>query len=182
MFAGNIGAAQDFGTIIGAAEILKDYLDIHWVIIGDGRMRPWVEDQVKKRGLTKNVHFLGRHPPKAMPRYFSLSDILLVSLKNEPIFALTIPSKVQSYLACAKPIVAALNGEGAKIIKESGAGLTCPAENPKALAKSVLFLYQMPKTELQKMGLRARDYFEKNFDHDMLIDRMEKWMIGNMRR
>ena len=108
MFAGNIGKAQDFETILGAAEHTQSHPDIHWVILGDGRMFSWVGDQVKRRGLTKTVHLLGRHPVEAMPRYFSLANVMLVTLRRDPIFALTIPAKVQSYLACAKPLIAAL--------------------------------------------------------------------------
>ena len=175
-FAGNIGAAQDFGTILNAAELLKDHTEINWVIIGDGRMFPWVKSQVIKRNLMQTVHLLGRHPIEAMPRYFSLADALLVTLRKEPIFEFTIPSKIQSYLACAKPIIAALDGEGARIIKEADAGLTCPAENPEALAKAVLTLYNMPQSERQVMGTRGRTYFNSHFEHKMLLDRLEIWM------
>ncbi len=176
MFAGNIGAAQDFANILEAAEKLKDYSDIHWVIIGDGRLRYWVEAQVQNRGLAENVHLLGMHPAQAMPRYFALADVLLVALKREPIFALTIPSKIQSYLACAKPVIAALDGEGARIIEEAGAGLTCPAENPETLAEAVLAMYRMPETKRKIMGLRGRSYFEKHFERKILLDRLDEWM------
>lgn len=175
-FAGNIGAAQDFGTILGAAERLKDHRGINWVIIGDGRKCSWVQRQVIKRGLSKTVHLLGRYPATSMPRFFALSDALLVTLKKEPIFALTIPSKVQSYLACAKPIIAALDGEGARVVEEAGAGVTCPAENPKALAEAVLKLYNMSGREREKMGKKGRSYFEKHFEREMLLDRLSGWM------
>ena len=175
-FAGNIGAAQDFGTILNAAEILKDHREINWVIIGDGRMFPWVKSQIIERNLMQTVHLLGRYPVEAMPRFFALSDALLVTLKKEPIFSLTIPSKIQSYLACAKPIIAALDGEGARIVKEADAGLTCPAENPEALAEAVLEMYRMPQSERQVMGTRGRTYFNSHFEHKMLLDRLEIWM------
>ncbi len=176
MFAGNIGAAQDFETILSAAENLRPRHDIKWVIVGDGRMRPWVEDQVRQRSLEKAIFLLGRYPVEAMPRFFSLADILLVTLKREPIFALTIPAKVQSYLACGKPIVGALDGEGARIIAEAGAGLSCPAENPAALAEAVLAIYRMSAAERQEMGIRGRVYYEKHFDRSMLLDRLDNWM------
>jgi len=175
-FAGNIGAAQDFRTILKAAELLKGYTEINWVIIGDGRMFPWVQSQVIKRGLNDMVHILGRYPAETMPRFFALSDVLLVTLKKEPIFALTIPSKVQSYLACAKPIVAAMDGEGAKVIEEAGAGMACPAENPKALAETVLKFYNMSEADQKEMGNKGREYFEKHFEREMLFDRLEGWM------
>jgi glycosyltransferase involved in cell wall biosynthesis len=176
MFAGNIGAAQDFATILGAAEKLRNNADIHWIILGDGRMRPWVESQVRKRGLIQNVHLLGRHPVQAMPRYFSLADALLVTLRKEPIFELTIPSKVQSYLACAKPLIAALDGEGAQVIEETGAGIVCPAENPAALAEAVLAVYSMSTRERDAMGLRGRDYFERHFEREMLLEKLAGWL------
>ncbi|MDQ1331100.1 MAG: hypothetical protein QG578_1366 [Thermodesulfobacteriota bacterium] len=176
-FAGNIGAAQDFETIITAAELIKEQKNIKWVIIGEGRMLPWVKDQVNKRGLNNTVYLMGRYPAEMMPRFFALSDALLVSLKNEPIFSLTIPAKIQSYLACAKPIIAALDGEGAEVVEESGAGLACPAENPDALAKTVLKMYGMPEKDRQLMGMNGRIYFEKNFERNMLLDRLEGWMI-----
>lgn len=175
-FAGNIGVAQDFGTILNAAELLKNHAEINWVIIGDGRKFPWVKSQIIERNLMQTVHLLGRYPIEAMPRYFSLADVLLVTLRKEPIFEVTIPSKIQSYLACAKPIIAALDGEGARIIKEADAGLTCPAENPEALAKAVLTLYNMPQSERQVMGTRGRTYFNSHFEHKMLLDQLETWM------
>jgi glycosyltransferase involved in cell wall biosynthesis len=175
VFAGNIGTAQDFGTILSAAERIKHYKDIHWVIIGEGRMRPWVEEQVKMRGLSETVHLIGRYPMETMPRFFALADVLLVTLKREPIFALTIPGKVQSYLACARPIIAALDGEGARVVEESGAGLACPAEDPDALAETVLKMYHMTTDERARMARQGRAYFEDNFERHMLLDRLDGW-------
>lgn len=177
VFAGNIGAAQDFGTILSAAERIKNYKDIHWVIIGEGRMRPWVEEEVRKRGLSETVHLIGRYPMETMPRFFALADVLLVTLKKEPIFALTIPGKIQSYLACARPIIAALDGEGARVVEESGAGLACPAENPDSLAETVLRLYNMAADERDRMARQGRRYFEDNFERHMLMDRLDNWML-----
>jgi colanic acid biosynthesis glycosyl transferase WcaI len=178
MFAGNIGAAQDFETILAALERLRDYPDIHLVVLGDGRRRPWVETQIAARGLGGQVHLLGRYPPTDMPRFFSLASALLVTLKREPIFALTIPSKVQPYLACGRPIVAALDGEGARIIREAEAGLACPAGDPEALAEAVLTMYRLSETERQAMGRRGRSYFEANFESEMLLDRLESLIAG----
>jgi glycosyltransferase involved in cell wall biosynthesis len=178
MFAGNIGASQDFPTIISAVEKVKDYSEIHWVIIGDGRMRKWAENEIARRNLNPNFIFLGRHPPEQMPRYFALADVLLVTLKDEEIFALTIPAKVQSYLACAKPIIASLAGEGAKIIEESQAGFFCSPENPSALAELVLKMYHMDARERQAMGLNGRKYFENNFCRKKLINELDSVLEG----
>jgi colanic acid biosynthesis glycosyl transferase WcaI len=176
MFAGNIGAAQDFKTIISSAEKLKEHEDIHWIIVGDGRMREWSENEVKKRGLGHKFHFLGRHPLESMPVFFSHADALLATLRKEPIFALTIPAKIQSYLACGRPIIAALDGEGAKIINDAGYGFTCPTENPDALSHAVMKMYKTPKPEREQMGAKGRAYYETNFDRDMLLDRLDGWM------
>ena len=119
---------------------------------------------------------LGRHPAEAMPRFFALSDALLVTLRKDPIFALTIPSKVQSYLACAKPIVAALDGEGARVVEEARAGVTCQAENPADLADALLKLYRLPAKTRNDLGKRGRAYFLKNFEREHLLDRLEDLM------
>lgn len=176
MFAGNIGAAQDFETIISAAERLKDTKEIQWIIVGDGRMRGWCEDEVKKRGLADSIHFLGRYPLEAMPVFFSAADALLVTLRKEPIFALTIPTKIQSYLVCGKPIIAGLDGEGASIIEKAGAGYTCPAGAPDALATAVLKMYQATAAERSAMGERGRSFYREHFERNMLLDRLEGWM------
>lgn len=176
MFAGNIGASQNFGLILSAAELLKSKDEIQFVVLGDGRAKPWVEDEIKKRGLSKTVHLLGRHPLESMPRFFSLADALLVTLKDEPIFSLTIPSKVQSYLACGKPIVASLNGEGAGIIEEAGAGYAVPADDHAGLAGAVETLYKMSATDRERLGESGRNYFEASFERDMLVDRLLDWM------
>jgi glycosyltransferase involved in cell wall biosynthesis len=176
MFAGNIGKAQDFPTILSAAEKLKSYPEIKWVVLGDGTMRSWVEEEIKARKLNDTVLLLGRHPVTFMPRFFSLADALLVILKKDPIFALTIPSKVQSYLACGKPIVAALDGEGARVIDESGGGMAVPSGDAEALAQIVMKMYKMPKPDCERMGQRARRYFEDHFERNALLDRLDHWM------
>ena len=176
MFAGNIGAAQDFETILAAATLLKEQTAIQWLILGDGRSRPWVEQEIAARGLRATVHLLGHFATAAMPRFFARADALLVTLKKEPIFALTLPAKVQSYLACAKPIIAALDGEGARVVTEAGAGVAVGAGDPAALANAVLTLARLSADERQAMGERGRRYFEQHFEREMLLSRLENWM------
>lgn len=176
MFGGSIGKAQGFETIVDAAELLKDQTDIHWIIVGDGRMFSWVNNEVQKRGLGRTVHLLGRYPAQEMPRYFALADALLVTLRNQPIFSLTIPAKVQSYLACGKPIIAALDGEGARIVQEAGAGFTTRPEDSRELADTVLAMYRTPVEERMMMGRNGRAYFEAHFERGLLLDRLDRWM------
>ncbi len=176
VFGGNIGKAQSFETILEAAELLKERQDIHWIILGDGRMFSWLHDEVRKRELSTTVHLLGRFPAEVMPRYFALADVLLATLRKQPIFSLTIPSKVQSYLACGKPIVAALDGEGARVIQEAGAGLTPDPEDARAVADAVLTMYQMSEDARLAMGLRGRRYFETHFERTLLLERLDGWI------
>jgi glycosyltransferase involved in cell wall biosynthesis len=111
-----------------------------------------------------------------MPHFYAAADALLLPLKREPIFALTIPGKLQSYLACARPILAMLDGEGARIVQESGAGLACPAGDAEGLANQVLKLAAMPESERQAMGQNGRQYYETNFDRTHLFDQLETWL------
>jgi glycosyltransferase involved in cell wall biosynthesis len=181
MFAGNIGVAQDFETILEAADLTKHLPQIKWVIVGDGRQKEWVHSEVTRRKLENTVHLLGRYRAEQMPRFFSLADALLVTLKRDPVFALTIPSKVQSYLACARPIIAALDGEGARIVDESGVGISCPAESPLELADAVMRMYRTSREDRVEMGLKGRDYYEKHFDRDLLVNRLEDIMKDALR-
>lgn len=175
-FAGNIGAAQDFDTIINAAAMLKDQPAIQFIIIGEGRMMDQVQQSIERLGLQNTVHLLGRFPAERMPYFFALSDALLVTLRKDPIFALTIPSKVQSYLACGRPIIAALDGEGARVIEQAGAGLTCEAQSPVRLAEAVIAMYQLSRTEREAMGKKGREVFKLEFERESLIDRLERWL------
>lgn len=172
LFAGNIGVAQDFPTVLAAAKQLQECANIQFVIVGDGRNKDYVAEQIQQKGLEKTVHLIGRFPETQMPNFFALADVLLVSLADQAIFALTIPSKVQSYLACGKPIVAALNGEGAKVIREADAGLTVNAGDAMGLASAILSLYNRPKEELIKLGEKGLQYSKKYFNRQDLMKQL----------
>jgi len=172
MYAGNVGKAQSFETILLAMKKLSHYQQLHWVILGDGSSYEWLKAQIKINNLTTNVHILGRKPSNLMPYYFAAANCLLVSLRNEPIFALTIPSKLQSYLACGRPILAALGGVGAKIVMEAQAGLVSAPEDSEGLAHNIEKMYSMHHEELNKIGLNGRDFYEKNFSRSVILDRL----------
>lgn len=163
VFAGNLGTAQSLETLVGAAERLKGNPDICFVLVGSGSRSGWLESQKDKLGL-ENLLLPGRFPPSAVPYFLDRADGLLVSLNREDIFSQTIPSKVQAYLAAGKPVLASLDGEGAKVIVEAEAGLTSPAEDVDALVANILALYAMPKSERAVLGENARRYFLSNFD------------------
>lgn len=178
-FAGNIGEAQSLDTFVEAAKTISDKgIKVHWVIIGDGRYRPALEAKVEKLKLNECIHFLGKYPPTEMADFFSYADALYVSLKSDYIFSLTIPSKIQSYLACGKPILASLDGEGAKIIQEANAGFTSAAEDQNGLTNNVLKLFQLSETERQQLGNNGLEYFEKEFKREIVLDRIE-FLLGN---
>jgi glycosyltransferase involved in cell wall biosynthesis len=176
LFAGNIGVSQSFPTILHAAELTRTQPEIQWVVVGDGREKAWVEREVQARGLGQTVRLLGKRPTEAMPRYFAAADALLVTLKRDPVFVKTVPGKVQSYLACGRPILAALDGEGARLITEAGAGLTCPAEDGEALASLALALHACSPAERAGMGRNGLRYCEANFHRDLLLGRLETLM------
>jgi glycosyltransferase involved in cell wall biosynthesis len=176
MFAGNIGDAQDFPAILSAAEQLKEHKHIRWLIVGDGRMSQWVANEIRDRNLQDQVLLLGRHPVERMPSFFKHAHALLVTLKNEPVFSLTIPGKLQAYLAAGLPILAMLNGEGATLIQQANAGLACPAGNYQALAAAVLKLSEMSPTEREQMGKNGLKFSETEFNRDHLISQLEHWL------
>lgn len=174
MFAGNIGQAQDFDSIINAANLTKNVQEIKWVIVGDGRARANAEKRVKELGLQDTVKFLGRHPMQEMPNFFVHADAMLVTLKDEYIFSLTIPSKVQCYMAAAKPMLTMLNGIGNKIVEEAGCGFTANAGDAKQLAENVKRMYTMERTDVENMGKAAQEYYNSHFDKETVIDNILK--------
>lgn len=174
MFAGNIGEAQSFDTLLSAAKMLKDENKlVYWLIIGEGRMKDYVKKKITDFQLENNFLLLGSFPSNKMPDYFSCADVLLVSLKRDPIFSLTIPSKVQSYMACGKPIVASLDGEGSRIIQEAEAGFISDAEDAVGLKNCIDKALSLSPIELSQLGMNARKYFEKEFERGQLLDRLE---------
>jgi len=163
VFAGNIGKAQSVDTIVKAAEQFKDITNLKIVLVGSGSKCEWIKKQVCDHKMN-NLVLTGQYPSLLMPLIFSKASALLVTLKRDEIFSYTIPSKVQSYLAAGKPIIAALNGAGAKIIQEARAGLTCPAEDWEKLANIIKTLYYLPKSKREEMGRSGRSYFLEHFE------------------
>jgi colanic acid biosynthesis glycosyl transferase WcaI len=173
MFAGNIGEAQDMPAVLDAAERLKGIASIRWVIVGDGRKSGWLQSEVFRRGLDKQVLLVGRFPVERMPSFYAHADVLLVSLKRDPVFSMTIPSKVQSYLTAGIPLLGMLDGEGAAVIRGAQAGLTCDAGDSEGLAEAVKVLAAMPLKERQQLGINGRRYAKHEFGRTQLIDRLE---------
>lgn len=170
VFAGNIGEMQSVETIIYAANELKNFKHIKWHIIGDGSSRRKCEELAKKLEL-KNVVFYGYRPLSEMPNFYGLADAFLVTLKANKTISYTLPNKVQSYMATAKPIIGAIDGETKMIIEESQCGICAPAEDYKALAHNILKFDE--NKDLQAIyGEKARKYYDEHFSKNVYMMRL----------
>lgn len=176
VFAGNIGEAQDLPSVLKAAAILKSEERIQWWIVGDGRQYAWLISAIKAQGLENTIHLLGRFPVERMPSFYSAASVLLVSLKKDPVFSLTIPGKIQSYLLSGVPILGMLDGEGAVVIEEAEAGKAVAAGDYKSLAKTALELANTPSEILKIWGANGRSYAEREFDRRGLMARLESML------
>lgn len=167
VFTGNVGSAQSMNTIVDAAVLCTSNTDICFFVVGAGSESDWLGHEIETRGLN-NIVATGWLPSEDMPAVWAASSILLVSLRDKPIFHQTIPNKLQCYLAAGKPIIACLGGEGARVLVEAGAGLVCHPEDAQALAASVKKLAAMPEAERIHFGSNGQKYFREHFDPKML--------------
>lgn len=169
MFAGNIGEAQDFENVMSAALLLKG-TGVRMVIVGDGRKKQWVDSFIEENQLQDVVYMMGRYPLEYMPSFFDKADALFLSLKNDYIFSLTTPAKLQAYMASGKPVVAMINGEARKLIEEAGCGLSCPSGDHVAFAECLRTLKDMSVLERNQMGVKGSKYFDRYFKKDKCMD------------
>jgi len=171
LFAGNIGVAQSFDTIIEAVKIAsKKIKELNIVILGEGRDKDRVQKKIYNLGLSKNFTFLGSYPPEEMSYFFASSDALLVTLKKAHIFSLTIPGKIQSYLACGKPIIGSIDGIASDIINNGKCGFATESEDYESLASSMVKFAKLGYKERCKLGSNSRIYFEREFHKEKLLD------------
>lgn len=170
MFAGNVGEAQDFDNVLSAALLLKSKKQIKFVILGDGRKRAWIEKFCIENDLNETVYCLGRFPISSMPVFFQKADLMLVSLKDEPVFNLTLPAKIQAYMISGKPIIGMMNGEGANVINQSECGLCARASDSNELKDKILELSKLSKVELIELGQNGKVFAKKHFNKQVLLD------------
>lgn len=163
VFAGNLGTAQALETIVQAAVHLRDDPQIRLVLVGSGSRQAWLKAQQQVHGLD-NLVMPGRFPMESMPQIFERSSALLVSLNDEAVFAQTVPSKIQAYLAAGRPIIACLNGEGARVVSEARAGLSSPAEQVLPLVANIRCMKALGEVERAEMGRSGKTYFDANFE------------------
>ncbi|MFK3774629.1 glycosyltransferase family 4 protein [Pseudomonas sp. NPDC089406] len=171
VFAGNLGTAQALDTLVEAARQLRDEAGLRLVLVGSGSRLAWLQAQKQALQLD-NLVLPGRFPMEAMPAIFERSDVLLVSLSDQQIFAQTVPSKIQAYLAAGRPIAASLNGEGARVVMEAGAGLSSPAEQVDALVSNLRRFKGMDAAQRERMGQAGRYYFDQHFEMQAQVQKL----------
>lgn len=167
VFAGNIGEVQSVETIVKAAEKLQEQ-PVHFHIVGGGTDLERLQGLAKEQ---KNITFYGRRPLEEMPEFYAKADAMLVTLKADPVLSLTLPGKVQSYMAVGKPIIGAIDGETAEVIKAAECGYCGKAEDVDALVQNIK---EFVKTDHKKqMGENARAFYETYFARDKFMDKLE---------
>ncbi len=175
MFAGNIGTAQSVDTVIQAAALCKDIPNLRWHIVGDGIALSECKKLAKE--LDVPVTFYGRQPISEMPRFYAMADAMIVTMKKDPVISLTLPGKVQSYMAAGKPIIGAIEGEAATVIANSRCGFCGDAENPSMLAESIRKFVRCRNKEV--MEHESRKYYDENFDKDLFLNKLALILKNN---
>ncbi|WP_352406597.1 glycosyltransferase family 4 protein [Acetoanaerobium noterae] len=175
VFAGNIGEMQSVDTIIYAANELRNNENVIIHLVGDGSKLNDCKLLISELNLS-NVRLHGRKAVEDMPKFYDMADAMLITLKNNEILSMTLPGKVQSYMAAGKPIIGAINGETKTIINEANCGMVCDAEDYISLSKLILeFINSSNKLQ---MGLNAVEYYKSNYNKEMFIEKLENALLG----
>jgi glycosyltransferase involved in cell wall biosynthesis len=172
IYSGNVGHFQNLSTALYAADILRDLPDFQLVIVGSGQAVDELKELATRLGLD-SVLFVGRRPHKEMGGITAIADVLLVSLQDLPFFEVTIPSKTQVALACARPVLMAVKGDAADLILEAGAGVVCTPGDVQGMAEAIRKLHSMSSQELSAMGEQGRAYYKANLSIDSGASRLE---------
>lgn len=170
VFAGNIGDMQSVDTIIKAANELRNYQNVQFHIVGDGSKSEECRNLAKSLGL-ENVFFYGRRPVNEMPRFYSMADAMLITLKGNKSLSYTLPGKIQSYMAAGRPIIGAINGEARRVIEASKSGLCCNAEDYTALSELILTFCSYDNKE--QMAINSQKFYEENYSKEKFIYSLE---------
>lgn len=171
LFAGNMGPAQALDAVLEAAKLTAERAtNVDFCFLGSGIEEERLKAKAKEMGLA-NVHFLPRVPIDEVSSWLAAADCLLVHLKADPLFSVTIPSKTQAYLSAGKPTVMAVEGDAADLVRNSGGGVVVPPENPEALADAVIALSRLPQAELDEMGAKARHFYDQHLSFEQGVSR-----------
>jgi glycosyltransferase involved in cell wall biosynthesis len=174
LFAGTMGKAQALDTVLDAASLIGRRIpEIQFIFIGGGVDVDRLKRIAQERRLN-NVLFLPRRPVSEIGEVLNLANVLLVHLKDDPLFRITIPSKIQAYLAVGRPILAGVRGDAAELVRMAGAGVDFLPENPESLSEAVEKLYQMPRALLDEMGDHGRRYYREKLSLSAGVSRFEE--------
>ena len=172
VFTGNIGEAQDFDNVVEAAKLISSEENIHFIIVGDGRKKTWIEEQIKKYNLEKVLILTGRYDIKYMPSFYKAADCLLLCLKDDETMNLTVPAKLQAYMTGGKPIVAMINGDANELINGIKCGIAVEASKPDKLADAIRQIKSMSEENRIDMGNRGKKYCEDNFNKTTILNNL----------
>lgn len=172
VFMGNIGIAQDMDCILNAVEMIKDLPNFKVHFVGDGSYLKKSKELVKEKELENLVKFHGRHPIENMPNFYRIADVCLLTLKSDNLVGLTMPSKLQGYMAAGKPIVGAIDGSAQDVINEAKCGICVDSGDYKGLSNTMKSFIENPETYID-YGKNAKKYFEKHFTKEIFITNLE---------
>lgn len=178
IFAGNIGNAQGLDILPKAALLLKKSSlnkKIRFNVVGDGRYKEALIEEVKLNDVGNMFNFIDKQPATRIPEFMAANDAAFICLTNSPLFSMTIPAKLQSYMACGIPIIASANGEIANIIEEANSGVCSPAGDAEKLAINIVDLVNSLPEELNDLRVNARKYYCNNFNKKDLMDRIDQY-------
>ena len=178
IFTGNIGYAQGLDILPRTAQILKakGNAGIRFVLVGDGRYKEKLREEISSLGVSEQFTLVDRQPTERIPILLAACDVAFLSFMDSPLFEMTIPAKLQSYMACGMPIIASASGETERIIKEANCGVCCPLGNAEALADALLEMKQ--SDQLAEMAVNAIEYNKDNFGKEDLISTLESVLVG----
>ncbi len=182
IFAGNIGFAQGLDVLPEAAKILKKTnTKVRFNIVGDGRFKETLKAKVEESQVTDYFNFIDKQPATRIPEFMAVSDATLISLSKSKVFSITLPAKTQSCLACGVPVIVSADGEIQDVIKKADAGVCSDAGDAKGLAENINKLVNMSAEKHKDMAQNAVDYYQKYFDKETLLNRMDQWFSNNNR-
>ncbi len=177
MFAGNLGLVQGLETVISAAEKLEGNGNVLIALVGEGADKARLQELVRNQRLQHIVKFIPQQPKEKMPVLMAASDALLVHLKRSPLSNYVIPTKTLAYLAAGRPILMAMEGAAAQLVKEAQAGIVILPENPSELARAIHLIGKMPISERAAMGQRGQDYFIAHLSKEKVIPQYEAILL-----
>ena len=173
IFAGNIGTAQGLDMLPDVAlELRQRNKNVRFNIVGDGRYLNTLKEAVDNSGVNGMFNFIKRQPARRIPEFMAVCDAALISLANNEIFAMTLPAKLQSSLACGIPLIVSANGEIQHVVEDSGSGVYCDAGDPVRLSQKIMQMVSFSPDKMLQMRKNARNYFLIHYEKEMLIDRI----------